>query len=145
MRAVRVNEPLRIDGVIDEAFYANTPPITEFIQSIPDVDAAPTELTEVWIAFDDENVYVSAKVWDSEGPDGWIANEMRRDADQLRLNDNFGIWFDTFYDRRNSVGFYGNAIGGVSDFQVTNGTPPTTSLYASNTRSSTSVEKNAPA
>src|SRR5690606_36449899 len=33
---------------------------------------------------------------------------------------NFGVWFDTFYDRRNSVGFNGNAIGGMSDFQITN-------------------------
>jgi len=120
MRAVRVSEPLRIDGVIDESFYENSPPITDFVQSVPDVDAEPTQLTEVWIGFDDENVYVSAKIWDSEGPDGWIANEMRRDGQQLRQNDNFGVWLDTFYDRRNAVGFYGNAIGGLSDLQITN-------------------------
>ena len=120
LRAVRVNEPLRIDGVIDESFYQNTPPVTEFIQSVPDVDGEPSQLTEVWIAFDDQNVYVSAKIWDSAGPDGWIANEMRRDGQQLRQNDNFGVFFDTFYDRRNAVGFYGNAIGGLSDFQITN-------------------------
>ena len=120
LRAVRVDGPLRTDGVIDEAFYENTPAITEFVQSVPEEDGEPSQLTEVWIGFDDENVYVSAKVWDTEGPEGWIANEMRRDSNQLRLNDNFGVWFDTFYDRRNSVGFYGNAIGGISDFQTTN-------------------------
>jgi hypothetical protein len=120
LRATRVHERLRTDGVIEEAFYLDTPPITEFIQSVPDEDGEPSQLTEVWIGFDDENVYVSARVWDTAGPDGWIANEMRRDSNQLRLNDNFGVWFDTFYDRRNSVGFYGNAIGGISDFQTTN-------------------------
>ncbi len=120
IRAVRVAVPLRIDGVVDEAFYLDTPPITEFIQSVPEMNGEPTQRTEAWIGFDDENVYVAAKIWDTEGPDGWIANEMRRDGQQLRQNDNFGIWLDTFYDRRNSVGFYGNAIGGLSDFQITN-------------------------
>jgi hypothetical protein len=120
IRAVRVTERLRIDGVIDEPFYRSTPPITEFIQSVPEVNGEPSQLTEAWIAFDDDNVYVAAKIWDTEGPDGWIANEMRRDSQQLRTNDNFGVWFDTFYDRRNAFGFYGNAIGGVSDFQITN-------------------------
>jgi len=120
LRAVRVNEPLHIDGVIDEPFYRETPSISEFIQSVPNPGAEPTQRTEVWIGFDDENVYVSAKIWDTEGPDGWIANEMRRDSQQLRTNDNFGVWLDTFYDRRNAVGFYGNAIGGMSDLQITN-------------------------
>jgi hypothetical protein len=120
LRAVRVNEPLRIDGVIDEAFYQNTAPISHFIQSVPEEFGDPSQLTEAWIGFDDQNVYVSAKVWDTEGPDGWIANEMRRDGPQARNNDNFGVFLDTFYDRRNAVGFYGNAIGGISDFQITN-------------------------
>ncbi|HSH75428.1 MAG TPA: DUF5916 domain-containing protein, partial [Longimicrobiales bacterium] len=120
IRAVRVDEPLRIDGVVDEAFYQRTPPITDFVQSVPDENGEPTQLTEAWIGFDDDNVYVAAKIWDTEGPDGWIANEMRRDSPQLRQNDNFGVWFDTFYDRRNAVGFYGNAIGGLSDMQITN-------------------------
>ena len=120
LRAVRVNEPLEIDGVIDEPFYQRVPPITELVQAVPEEGAEPSELTEVWIGFDDENVYVSAKIWDSEGPDGWVANEMKRDGQQLNRNDSFGVWLDTFYDRRNAVGMYGNAIGGVRDFQITN-------------------------
>ena len=120
IRAVRVNEPISIDGVIEEPFYRNTRSISEFVQTVPENNGQPTQRTEAWIGFDDDNVYVSAKIYDTEGPDGWIANEMRRDSNQLRLNDNFGVWFDTFHDRRNSYGFYGNAIGGSSDFQTTN-------------------------
>jgi hypothetical protein len=120
IRAVRVNEPLTIDGVIDEPFYRSTRPITEFVQTVPQNNAQPTQRTEAWIGFDDTNVYVAARIYDTEGPDGWIANEMRRDAPQIRTNDNFGVWLDTFYDRRNAVGFYGNAVGGFSDLQITN-------------------------
>jgi hypothetical protein len=120
LRAVRVTESLDIDGVLDERFYQRVPPIRELVQGVPVEYGEPSELTEVWIAFDDDNVYVSAKVWDSGGPDGWIANEMRRDAAQLRSNDHFAIFFDTFYDRRNAVGFSVSPIGGFSDFQITN-------------------------
>ena len=120
VRAVRVNEPLEIDGVIEEPFYQSVRPVTEFVQGVPVEDGEPTELTEVWIGFDDENVYVSAKVWDSAGPEGWIANEMRRDAAQLRANDHLGVFFDTFYDRRNAVGFTATPLGAFTDFQITN-------------------------
>jgi len=120
MRAFRVEGSISIDGKVDEPFYSSHPPITEFIQTVPENNGEPTQRTEVWIGFDDDNVYVAAKIWDTEGPDGWIANEMRRDSPQLRSNDNFGIFLDTFYDRRNAIGFYGNAIGGISDLQITN-------------------------
>jgi len=120
VRAVRVREAHRVDGVLDESVYAATPPITGFIQTLPVEGDAPSERTEAWIVFDDENVYVAARVWDSGGESAWIANEMRRDAQQLRVNDNFGVYLDTYYDRRNSVGFYVNALGGFTDQQITN-------------------------
>jgi hypothetical protein len=121
-KATRVRQSLIIDGIIEESFYGSVVPISDFIQTLPEENGEPSELTQVWIGFDDLNVYVSAKVWDSSGPDGWTANEMRRDGDQLRNNDHFGVFFDTFYDRRNGVALYVNSLGGVSDFQITNET-----------------------
>ncbi len=120
VRAYRVSEPLRIDGVLDEAFYGSVPPISQLVQAVPEEDGVPSERTEVWIGFDDRNVYVAAKVYDSEGPDGWVANEMRRDAAQLRSNDHIAVFFDTYYDRRNALAFSATPIGGFSDFQITN-------------------------
>jgi len=120
IRAYRVDEPLDIDGVLDEAFYSRVPAIDAFVQAVPIEDGEPSERTEAWIAFDDDNVYVAARIYDSAGPDGWIANEMRRDAAQLRSNDHFAVFFDTFYDRRNALAFSATAIGGFSDFQITN-------------------------
>ena len=120
IRAFRVTEPLDIDGVLDEAFYSRIEPIDAFVQAVPEEDGVPSERTEAWISFDDDNVYVSAKVYDSAGPDGWIANEMRRDAAQLRSNDHVAVFLDTYYDRRNALAFSATAIGGFSDFQITN-------------------------
>jgi hypothetical protein len=120
VRAVRVSGRIEVDGRLDEAFYAETPPIDDFIQAVPIAGARPSERTEVWIGFDEQNLYVTARIWDSQGEAGWIANEMRRDSQQLRSNDSFGIYFDTFNDRRNSFGFFVNPIGGFADVQITN-------------------------
>ena len=84
MRAISLVEPLRLDGRLDEAIYDTVPPITGFFQLVPDEGAPSTEETEVWISFDEENVYASARVWDSAPESEWVANEMRRNTNQLR-------------------------------------------------------------
>ena len=70
-----------------------------------------TERSDVWITYDDQNIYVTCRCWDSAPPDQWIANELRRDTNGLRQNDHFGVMFDTFYDRRSGFAFYTNPLG----------------------------------
>ena len=71
------------------------------------------------MAFDQTNVYVSFRVWESQ-PDRMIVNEMRRDSTQNILqNEAVAFILDTYYDRRNGVLFHINAIGGRLDGQVT--------------------------
>ena len=123
--AHRATTPIRIDGRLDEALYAATPPITGFVQQEPHEFQPATEKTEAWIFFDQDTIYVSARNWES-APERRVANEMRRDTAQLRQNDTFAVLFDTFHDRRNGYIFYANAIGGMSDSQVTDEGPPNT-------------------
>ena len=120
MRAIRVREPLNVDGRLDEAVYDEVPPVSDFIQQLPDEGAPATERTDAWVLFDDENFYVSGRCWDSAPPEEWIANEMRRDSFNLLNNDLFGFLIDTFYDRRNALLFYANPIGGFVDQAITN-------------------------
>ena len=120
IRAVELPEGIRLDGQLDEQVYFTVPAITGFIQQAPDEGAPATEETEAWILFDADNIYVAARVWDSAPPSQWVANEMRRDTRQLRQNDTFAVILDTFYDRRNGVAFYTNALGALADFQITN-------------------------
>ena len=75
IRAVRITQPLRIDGALDEALYRDERPISDFIQVEPDGGQAATERTETWVAFDEDFVYVAFKVWDSR-MDALIATEM---------------------------------------------------------------------
>ena len=120
VRAVRLTEPIQLDGELDEPLYRTTLSISGFIQSVPNEGVAATERTEAWIAFDDNNIYVSGRVWESAPESEWVANEMRRDSNQLRRNDTFGVMFDTYYDRRNGVGFYTNPLGARAEFAMTN-------------------------
>ena len=120
VNATRYDGEVRIDGNLDEAIYAQIAPLTNFIQQIPDAGSPASEKTEAWIYFDDDNLYVAARVYESVPESDWIANEMRRDTIQLRTNDSFSVLVDTYLDRRNGSAFLVTPIGGFSDFAITN-------------------------
>jgi hypothetical protein len=119
IRAVRLPEPLVLDGRLDDPIYRDTLPIDEFIQQEPREGAPATEKTEVWVAYDDDAVYIGARLWESDSSRR-VTSDMRRDAANLYNNDHFAVMIDTFYDRRNGYLFYANAQGGMADSQVAN-------------------------
>src|SRR5262245_32812153 len=119
IRATRLEEPLRIDGHLDEALYGNVPPASDFIQMEPNGGQPASEKTEVWLSFDQRNVYVSMRAWESR-PERMIANEMRRDSNNIRQGDCIGFSFDTFFDHRNALQFEVSPIGARTDGQSTN-------------------------
>lgn len=117
MRAVRVSRPIDLDGRLDEDVYTSVPPIDGFIQQEPTEGAPASEATEAWIFFDDRNVYVSARCWDSH-PEREVLTELRRDQNNITQNESFTVVFDTFHDRRNGLFFQTNAIGALRDQAV---------------------------
>jgi hypothetical protein len=119
VRAIALDAPLRLDGSLDEDIYRTITPISDFIQNEPQHGAPATEKTEVWLSFDNDNLYVSIRASESQ-PDRMIVNEMRRDSSAVLQNENFQFVFDTFYDRRNAVSFQFNPIGGRMDGQIAN-------------------------
>jgi hypothetical protein len=119
LRAHRIDEPLAIDGVLDEPVFARVAPVSDFVQFAPDNGAPATEQTEVWILFDDENFYVAGRAHDSAPPARWVLNEMRRDIPNVSANESIAFTIDTFDDRRNGFLFELNALGGFNDGQIT--------------------------
>ena len=118
VRAVSISEPLRLDGRLDEAVYSTVPAISDFIQQNPRAGEPATEKTDVWILFDDKNLYISARCWDSQ-PEREIGNEMRRDGNNVIQNENLGIILDAFHDKRNGLLFNTNILGARRDSAVT--------------------------
>ena len=119
IRAIRLTEPLRIDGRLDESLYSDVNPVSDFVQMEPEGGKLATEKTEVWVAFDQRNVYVSFRAWESQ-PERMIANEMRRDSNNIRQGDCVGFGLDTFFDHRNALQFEVSPIGARTDGQSTN-------------------------
>jgi Domain of unknown function (DUF5916)/Carbohydrate family 9 binding domain-like len=117
IRAIRLTEPLVIDGLLKDPIYSQVPAIGDFVQQEPHEGEPATERTELWIFFDATNIYFAVRCLDSQ-PDRIIANEMRRDSNNVFQNDNVQLVIDTFYDRRSGVLFQTNALGVISDQEV---------------------------
>lgn len=121
VRAVRIDQPLRFDGRLDDEVYVAVPPIDGFIQQVPVEGVPATEPTEVWVFFDEDNLYIAARCYDSQ-PDRIAANELRRDnGNILSVNDTFSVTLDTFFDQRNAFFFQTNPIGALRDQAVADG------------------------
>ena len=104
VQAARIDQALKLDGRLDEAVYSAVPAISDFLQQEPREGQPATEKTEAWIFFDDENLYVCARNWNSQ-PERQVANELRRDNPNILGNDNFTFVIDTLYDKRNGTCF----------------------------------------
>ena len=116
---IRLSTPIKLDGQLDEAVYATTPSFTDFFQMEPVEGQVATEKTEGWLFFDEDAIYVTFRCWESR-PDALVANEMRRDNNNIFQNDHIAFLIDPFYDRRNGLEFAINPIGGRWDGQITN-------------------------
>ena len=77
--AARRTSSIVIDGRLDEAAWAKGTPITDFRQFQPNEGAPASMPTEVRILFDDEALYIGARMSDPMGRDGIRAPLARRD------------------------------------------------------------------
>ncbi len=115
--AVPVQQAPRLDGVLDEAFWATGPPITDLWQHAPTDGGLASERTEVRIAYDENAIYFGFKLFDSE-PDlirrSILHREGRNDQD-----DHIWIGLDTYHDGRNAYLFEMNSFGTQGDVLIT--------------------------
>lgn len=112
-RAVRTERPPVIDGRLDDPAWAAAAVIDRLTQREPKDGAPATEKTEIRILFDEWNLYLGVKCFDSE-PGRVVAKEMRRDA-ELMNDDYFSVIIDTYNDHRNGFAFATNPLGARRD------------------------------
>jgi hypothetical protein len=115
--ATRASGPIRIDGQLDEDAWAAATVLSGFIQNAPREGAPASEHTEVRILFDDDALYVGARLFDRD-PQGILVGENRRDA-SLEETDAFLILLDTYLDGQNGFVFGTTPAGIEYDGQVT--------------------------
>jgi hypothetical protein len=117
MTAHRIMEPLRVDGRFDDEVYQLIEGTRGFIQQDPREGEPVSEDTEVWVLFDDSNLYVAAKCYDRE-PELLVSTELRRDSSNVFQNDSVTVVLDTFQDLRNGFKFQTNALGAIQESAV---------------------------
>lgn len=115
-RAIRVAAAPLLDGRLDDAVWADAPVLSGFQQHEPFDGRPATERTEVRIVFDNQALYIGARMHDSD-PAGIVRGEIRRDAD-LKEQDSFLIVLDTYLDRQNAFVFGTTPAGIEHDGQV---------------------------
>lgn len=108
-----ITEKISVDGVLDEAVWSTAPKIGELIQRQPKTGQSPSEITEVTLLHDTDNLYIGVVAYDSE-PDKIIATQMARDGN-IWSDDHIEILLDTFRDQRNAVYFATNPAGALVD------------------------------
>lgn len=111
VNAVKLSSPLVFDGLLSESVYTQTP-VTEFIQRDPNQGEPATEITHVWVTYDDSHIYFAGHLYDSQ-PDLIDASLMRRD--NIVESDWMFIFIDPYFDRRTGYYFAVNAGGSLAD------------------------------
>ncbi len=112
VRPPRTDTAPDIDGRLDDVIWRSAAKITEFTQESPLEGAPATEDTEVYIAYDDTNMYFGFYLHYSD-PTMMRAN--RVDRDQAFADDLITIYIDTFLDQQRSFEFDLNAYNVQGD------------------------------
>ncbi|MEQ1912573.1 MAG: hypothetical protein ABMA15_27385, partial [Vicinamibacterales bacterium] len=104
----RLDAPPRIDGRLDDAVWATAAKIDTFLQERP-LDSAPaSEATDVFIAYDSQQIYIGVH---AHYTDTSIVRANRADRDQTGRDDTVTVFFDPFLDQQRGYAFSVNGYG----------------------------------
>lgn len=115
-QATRITNPPQIDGILDDEAWITGEWTGNFSQFEPYNGRPASQRTEFKILFDENNIYVGIRAFDT-APDSIVRRLTRRDEVD---GDLVGVGFDSYHDLR--TGFiFGVSAGGVKfDMMMTN-------------------------
>jgi hypothetical protein len=114
MQLARIDAAIELDGFSREQAWQQIDPLP-LTMHIPTFRAPLTERSEIRIAHDDDYIYVSGRLFDTE-PSGIRINSMYRD--RWNSDDNFGIMIDAFDDNDNGLWFWTTPAGVRGDATI---------------------------
>ncbi len=106
VRAIRVETPPVIDGRLDDSVWELAQPITDFHQIRPGNQTEPSEITEVYVLYDDDALYIGARMADSN-PE-LISAPVIRHGQGLPSDDRLVVILDPFNTQRTGYRFETN-------------------------------------
>ncbi|TAK07469.1 MAG: hypothetical protein EPO39_06480 [Candidatus Manganitrophaceae bacterium] len=106
-------ETITVDGLLEEPVWNVNPPATGFVQQRP-VPGTPAQAESfVWVAYDQNNLYVAAALNDPE-PVLIRGDERHRDA-AMERSDTFSVLIDPYHDHQGGFFFETNILSAMSD------------------------------
>jgi len=112
IRPTRISTPPLIDGSLDDSVWQQAARITEFVQQTPTDGAAATEQTEIFVTYDNNNLYFGVRAHYS---DIELIRANRTDRDQTFSDDTVAFYFDPFVDQQRAYVFSVNGYGVQAD------------------------------
>ena len=103
LQAEKTSLPIKIDGNLDDAAWANVKVTSDFIQNFPTFGVPASEKTEVKILYDNTAIYIGAYIYDE--PELIRKQITARDGEQQSDVDYFSVFFDTYNDHQNGFQF----------------------------------------
>lgn len=116
--AERLTSSVTVDGVLSEGVWSKAIAMTGFTQSSPNPGSPATQKTEVRIAYDDDAIYVGARMHDS-APDSILMQLSDRDV--FRNTDEFTFWISPYNDGNNAFMFGTTPAGILKDMVISAG------------------------
>ena len=107
-QAVRLTEPIIFDGWVEAEEWDDIP-LIDLEMQLPTQGDEPTQLTEVRLAYDDNYIYLSGRLFDND-INSMMANTKKRDA-LSGATQFFGIILDSYNDNENALGFFTTPTG----------------------------------
>ena len=111
--AMRALAEIAIDGLDTDAAWQGGRAVEAFRQFDPELDADPSQRTEFRVAYDEDDLYVFVRAFDTH-PDSIMRALTRRDV--RGPSDQIGVMIDSYHDRRTGFGFWVNPDGVKMDF-----------------------------
>ena len=105
------------DGTIGAGEWEDIQPIVLIVQT-PNYQGEASERTEIRIAYDQNYVYLSGALYDSE-PNKILANTKERDGGDAST-EWFGMLIDSYNDKQNGLGFFTTPTGSRFDAAIIN-------------------------
>jgi len=109
LQAHRVSGAIRVDGRLDEEAWGEAAAAGQFVQEAPHYGEAATSPTEVRVLYDDQYLYVGARMRHPAAAGRVTGLVHRRDRDSA--SDWFGVAIDSVHDRRTAHEFRVNPAG----------------------------------
>ena len=114
----RMDEKIRLDGVLDESFWEDVEIATNFWLNFP-VGGTPVDdevQTTVKVIYDDDFIYLGVECY-GKGP--FLVQSLKRDNDSFWNGDAFAVVFDPVNERTNGVIFGVNPAGVQTEALIT--------------------------